>query len=81
MSNVTAIEARIASAMGYHSSKGTNQGEDLSCDGGPLANTAHDPRCAYNEYIAMPNARALNRSGIVLGCRYSCLSECAAMCE
>ena len=65
MSNVTAIEARIASAMGYHSSKGTNQGEDLSCDGGPLANTAHDPRCAYNEYIGRPNARALNRSGIV----------------
>lgn len=44
MSNITAIEARIASAIGYHSSKGTNQGEDLSCDGGPLANTAHDPR-------------------------------------
>jgi hypothetical protein len=45
MSNITAIEARITSAIGYYGSKGTNQGEDLSCDGGPLANTAHDPRC------------------------------------
>ena len=70
MSNITAIEARITSAIGYYGSQvrltstflpchslshttlkspcaeqGTNQGEDLSCDGGPLANTAHDPRC------------------------------------
>jgi hypothetical protein len=44
MSNITAIEARILSAKGYMATKGTNMGEDLSCDGGPLANSAHDPR-------------------------------------
>ena len=43
MSNVTAVEARISSAISYQSS-GTDQGVDLSCDGGPLANSAHDPR-------------------------------------
>ena len=30
--------------MSYAASKGENQGSDLSCDGGPLANSAHDPR-------------------------------------
>ena len=43
MSNVTAVEARISSAMSFQSS-GTDQGVDLSCDGGPLANSAHDQR-------------------------------------
>jgi beta-glucosidase-like glycosyl hydrolase len=44
VSNATAVEARILSAKGYESSKGANMGEALSCDGGPLANSAHDPR-------------------------------------
>lgn len=44
VSNVTAIEARILSAQGYKKTGGTNSGEALSCDGGPLANSAHDPR-------------------------------------
>jgi len=44
VSNATAVEARILSAKGYVATKGGNQGEALSCDGGPLANSAHDPR-------------------------------------
>lgn len=44
VSNATAIEARILSNQGYVKTKGANQGEALSCDGGPLANSAHDPR-------------------------------------
>jgi beta-glucosidase-like glycosyl hydrolase len=43
MSNVTAVEVRISSAISYQGS-GTDHGVDLSCDGGPLANSAHDPR-------------------------------------
>ena len=39
-----AVEARISSAKSYWSQNGVNMGEDLSCDGGPLANSAHDPR-------------------------------------
>ena len=46
VSNATAVEARILSAQEYTSSKGANMGAALSCDGGPLANSAHDPRCA-----------------------------------
>ena len=44
VSNATAVEARILSARGYEQTKGGNAGEALSCDGGPLANSAHDPR-------------------------------------
>eukprot|EP01065_Artemidia_motanka_P042620 TRINITY_DN5750_c0_g1_i1.p1 TRINITY_DN5750_c0_g1~~TRINITY_DN5750_c0_g1_i1.p1 ORF type:complete len:780 (+),score=184.39 TRINITY_DN5750_c0_g1_i1:74-2413(+) len=42
--NATAVEARILSESTYNHTKGSNQGAVLSCDGGPLANTAHDPR-------------------------------------
>lgn len=44
ISNATAIEARILTAKTYMSTKGGNSGAALSCDGGPLANSAHDPR-------------------------------------
>ena len=44
ISNVTAIEARIISNKNYVASGGANAGSALSCDGGPLANSAHDPR-------------------------------------
>ena len=40
----TAAEARNLSAATYTRTGGQNQGGALSCDGGPLANTAHDPR-------------------------------------
>jgi beta-glucosidase len=42
--NATATEARILSAKGYIASNGHNLGEVLSCDGGPSAAQAHDPR-------------------------------------
>ena len=42
--NATATEARILSAKGYVQSKGHSLGEVLSCDGGPSAAQAHDPR-------------------------------------
>jgi beta-glucosidase-like glycosyl hydrolase len=35
LSNVTAVEARISSAISYFESGGVNMGTDLSCDGGP----------------------------------------------
>ena len=44
VSNATAQEARILSDEAYAQSGGQNAGAALSCDGGPLANTAHDPR-------------------------------------
>jgi len=44
MGNVTAVEARALSEQTYQNGGGKNQGSSLSCDGGPLANTAHDPR-------------------------------------
>ena len=44
VSNATAVEARIISAQQYVSTRGANMGAALSCDGGPLANSAHDPR-------------------------------------
>ena len=42
--NATAIEARILSWKKYTSSNGASQASVLSCDGGPHANSAHDPR-------------------------------------
>ena len=44
VSNATAAEARILSQMIYIRTNGQNAGAALSCDGGPLANSAHDPR-------------------------------------
>eukprot|EP00041_Stephanoeca_diplocostata_P022483 m.537193 g.537193 ORF g.537193 m.537193 type:complete len:814 (-) comp22073_c1_seq1:59-2500(-) len=44
VSNATAIEGRIVSAQTYVHTGGKNAGSALSCDGGPLANSAHDPR-------------------------------------
>ena len=44
VSNATAVEARIISAQDYVKTGGSVSGRALSCDGGPLANTAHDPR-------------------------------------
>ena len=44
VSNATAIEARILSEQAYVKTHGASAGGVLSCDGGPLANTAHDPR-------------------------------------
>ena len=44
ISNATSIEARIISEQIYQRSNGESQGAALSCDGGPLANSAHDPR-------------------------------------
>eukprot|EP01062_Namystynia_karyoxenos_P005902 TRINITY_DN12045_c0_g2_i1.p1 TRINITY_DN12045_c0_g2~~TRINITY_DN12045_c0_g2_i1.p1 ORF type:complete len:1023 (+),score=199.81 TRINITY_DN12045_c0_g2_i1:121-3069(+) len=44
ISNATAVEARVLSEKEYNDSNGKNQGSVLSCDGGPLANSAHDPR-------------------------------------
>ena len=44
ISNATAVEARIMSWQKYYGSGGSTQGAVLSCDGGPLANSAHDPR-------------------------------------
>lgn len=43
VSNATAIEARILSDKTY-AQRGESMGGALSCDGGPLANSAHDPR-------------------------------------
>jgi hypothetical protein len=54
VSNATAIEARILSAQEYTSTKGANMGAALSCDGGPLANSAHDPRCAWSQPAPRP---------------------------
>ncbi len=42
--NATAVEARILSAKAYVSSGGKVLGAVLSCDGGPSAAQAHDPR-------------------------------------
>ena len=42
MSNVTAVEARISSAISYQSS-GTDQGVDLSCDGELSARSSMGP--------------------------------------
>ena len=44
VSNATAIEARILSEQAYVKTHGASAGGVLSCDGGPLANSAHDPR-------------------------------------
>lgn len=44
VSNATAIEARILSYKSYKRTGGANGATHLSCDGGPLANSAHDPR-------------------------------------
>eukprot|EP01060_Flectonema_neradi_P006928 TRINITY_DN1478_c0_g1_i6.p1 TRINITY_DN1478_c0_g1~~TRINITY_DN1478_c0_g1_i6.p1 ORF type:complete len:763 (+),score=213.85 TRINITY_DN1478_c0_g1_i6:54-2342(+) len=44
ISNATSIEARILSEKEYQNSHGESQASVLSCDGGPLANSAHDPR-------------------------------------
>ena len=44
ISNATSIEGRILTEMDYISGRGMNAGSALSCDGGPLANSAHDPR-------------------------------------
>eukprot|EP00039_Didymoeca_costata_P005644 m.83310 g.83310 ORF g.83310 m.83310 type:complete len:797 (+) comp12915_c0_seq1:95-2485(+) len=44
VSNATAVEARVLSWQEYTSSHGMHAGSALSCDGGPLANSAHDPR-------------------------------------
>ena len=44
VSNATAIEARILSNKEYVASGYRAAGTALSCDGGPLANSAHDPR-------------------------------------
>eukprot|EP00051_Salpingoeca_urceolata_P014504 m.184768 g.184768 ORF g.184768 m.184768 type:complete len:823 (-) comp18105_c0_seq3:34-2502(-) len=44
VSNATAVEARILAAQYYQHTGGQNAGSTLSCDGGPLANSAHDPR-------------------------------------
>jgi len=44
ISNATAIEARILSYKIYKRGGGANAASYLSCDGGPLANSAHDPR-------------------------------------
>ena len=54
VSNATAVEARILSAQEYTSTKGANMGAALSCDGGPLANSAHDPRCAWQPPTLRP---------------------------
>ena len=43
MSNATADEMRANSIQYYNSSNG-QEIVSLSCDGGPLANSAHDPR-------------------------------------
>ena len=43
MSNATADEMRAHSILSYAASGGQTIGS-LSCDGGPLANSAHDPR-------------------------------------
>jgi hypothetical protein len=42
--NATATEARIMSAKGFVATHGHSLGEVLSCDGGPSAAQAHDPR-------------------------------------
>ena len=59
VSNATAIEARILSDQAYLHTKGASMGGALSCDGGPLANSAHDPRCASPPPPPPPRARNL----------------------
>ena len=45
ISRATALEARILNVLNYNASGGTTW-QGRSCDGGPLANSMHDPRCA-----------------------------------
>eukprot|EP01060_Flectonema_neradi_P006051 TRINITY_DN14037_c0_g1_i1.p1 TRINITY_DN14037_c0_g1~~TRINITY_DN14037_c0_g1_i1.p1 ORF type:complete len:768 (+),score=137.30 TRINITY_DN14037_c0_g1_i1:94-2397(+) len=46
--NATMTEMRILAWQYYTKTHGANQGNYLSCDGGPMANTAHDPRWGRN---------------------------------
>jgi beta-glucosidase-like glycosyl hydrolase len=60
VSNATAYEARALNQVLYASSGGTLWA-GTSCDGGPLANTAHDPRWGrisecYGEDVALSSA-------------------------
>jgi hypothetical protein len=41
----TALEGRVVNQVNYRLTSGTTW-QGVLCDGGPLANTAHDPRCA-----------------------------------
>jgi beta-glucosidase len=43
IARATAVEARIINSLNYNASGGTTW-QARSCDGGPLANTVHDPR-------------------------------------
>ena len=69
MSNATADEMRANSIAFAQSSKGQGPIVSLSCDGGPLANSAHDPRWgriseAYSEdpYLITRMAVTANRA-------------------
>ena len=72
VSNATAIEARILSDQAYLHTKGASMGGALSCDGGPLANSAHDPRCASPPpppaRATCPPARAAHLPALTAGC-------------